>query len=99
MHSKTMIHPRSTLGTNHLPTPYEDIRINPSKKLTWEQLLETKKQMLQAYQVTISKILSSITGTDFSTLRRILFYDWGFDSSVVEDLLYFITTTETKQRV
>lgn len=92
-----IIHSWSTLNKNGYPLPLFDVRVKENNKISWEDLSQTKKQMLQAYQITISKILSRLTPTDFSAIRHHLIYDYFFESSVVDDLFYFVTTHETKQ--
>lgn len=86
---------RSTFNKNELPLPLLELRVKEDDKVGWEELSYAKKQMLQAYQVTV-ELISRISGTELDTLRHILMYEYYFPSSVVEDLIRFITTNETK---
>jgi hypothetical protein len=85
-----------TFNRNNLPIPLEDPRLNPSPRLTWDILQQTKKSMLQAYQITVSRVLSRLEGTDLVSLRNILIYEYYFTSSVADDCINFITMNETK---
>jgi hypothetical protein len=60
-----------------IPPSPTDPRLN-STKLTWINLQETKKGMLQCYQVTVSRVLSRITPTELESLRHILVFDYYF---------------------
>jgi hypothetical protein len=86
-----------TYSRTDLPLPFEDPRINPSPKLTWEQLQETRRSMLQAYQITVSKILSRVEGIEIASLKNELIYEYCIPSNIVDDLVSFITTNDTKK--
>lgn len=78
----------------NLPTPVMDVRVSPSPKLSWEQLLSTKREMLQAYEI-MKKVLSPVKAIDLRELEQILAFDYYFPSDVIDQLFDFISANET----
>ena len=76
--------------------PVEDIRVKPSAKLSWDELLTTRRQILQCYEIMRTKILSRLKPTNLRDLRDLLVYNYYFSNAVVDDLFYFISANETK---
>ncbi len=84
------------INKKNYSVPLVDIRTNPSPKLDWDQLLNTRKQMLQAYQIMKTHILSRLTPTNLRDLRDKLVYNYYISNAVVDDLINFIQHNDTK---
>lgn len=94
-----MIHPKSTLSR---PATYNrDISFDPRKTkksysnerdqyLDWEAFKQTNASMLNAHEILINKILSSITPTNFDDLRFILRVDYLVDNNTINKLIAFL---------
>jgi hypothetical protein len=85
-----------TYSRKQLPLPVLDVRTNPSSKLTWDELVQLKREMLQAYQIMISRILSPVKPMDMRELRDKLLHEYYFSNSVIDLLFDFILGNDTK---